>query len=249
MAAREFLCKVIELKWLSASIFSLRFEPSSHFSYLPGQFLSVVLPEEAGDVRSARRIYSFASPGRNQYELCVQKLPDGRGSSYLASLKAGDVFRVSAPYGDFLFETQSSRNACFIATGSGLAPFRAMILSEQFRKTPPNAALVLFGARAESDILYPGVFESRGVEVVHALTAPSPNWNGFKGRVTDFLKTLPESWPWSETDFYLCGNGYMIQEVHHHLAYIRHVATHAIRQEAYFSTHAVAEKRHLKKAA
>jgi ferredoxin-NADP reductase len=253
MPAREFQCRVLEVKWLSPTIFSLRFEPSIKISYQPGQFLSIVVPPPAEDLdgRRVRRIYSFASPGKGQvHELCVQKVPGGLGSCFLAGLKPGDEFRASAPYGDFIFETQPHRNACFIATGSGIAPFRSMVLSDRFQKNPPAAALILFGARTEQEILYPGLFEKAGIEVVHALTAPSAAWNGFKGRVTDFLKALPEDWAWKETDFYLCGNGFMVQEVQRHLEMVRHVSTHAIHQEAYFSTHAAAlEKMTIQKAA
>jgi len=234
---------------LTPTVFTLRFEPSKSFSYQPGQFLSVVLPPElegaTGIARGARRIYSFSSPSkRTGYELCVQKVPGGKGSCYLASLRAGDVFRACAPYGDFLFETRSSRNACFIATGTGIAPFKAMVLSERFRKDPPAGAMLLFGARTENEILFPGLFEQYGVEVVHALSQPAGEWEGFKGRATDFLKALPDDWAWQETDFYLCGNGNMIEDARRVLQSGRHVSPRAIHQEAYFSTHdpALAQK-------
>lgn len=239
MPAREYDCKVISIDWISPSVFSLRFEPERSFSYEPGQFVSVLLPGEPADVRNVRRIYSFSSAGKKDgYELCVQKLPDGRGSSYLAGLKPGDTFRINAPFGDFYYETKSARNVCFLATSTGIAPFKAMVLSERFTKDPPAGALLLFGGRDEKEILFPGLFESRGVEVVHALTQPGEEWDGFKGRVTDFLKSLPEDWPWQETDFYLCGNGHMVREVRQHLLTARKVPLLAIRQEAYFSTHA-----------
>jgi NAD(P)H-flavin reductase len=237
--AREYKCKVTEILWLSPTVFTLRFEPFKKIAFEPGQFLSVQLPKRPSDSRAARRIYSFASGGsKDGYELCVQLVPDGRGSSYLASLKPGDAFHINAPFGDFTLETRSTRNACFVATSTGIAPFKSMVLSERFRKDPPAATLLLFGGRTEKEILFPGLFEGQGVEVVHALSQPSNFWNGFKGRVTDFLKSLPENWPWQETDFYLCGNGHMIEQVRQHLSSARNVPGLAIRQEAYFSTHA-----------
>ena len=239
MPAREYQCKVIAIQWLTSSAFSLFFEPSRRFSYEPGQFLSVLVPGGGSDPRAVRRIYSFASSGKKEaYELCVQKVEGGRGSCYLASLKPGDVFQISAPYGDFLFETPTNRNACFIATGTGIAPFKSMALSERLLKHPPQAAMLLFGARTEADILFPGLFENHGLEVVHALSDTPKVGNAFRGRVTDFLKSLPEDWPWQETDFYLCGNGFMVRDVRTYLTNVRHVNPRAVRAEAYFSTHA-----------
>ena len=239
MPAREYDCKVTSIVWITPTVFSLRFEPSRPFTYYPGQFLSVMLPNEDRGVRTVRRIYSFASPGKKDgYELCVQKVPGGQGTAYLSSLKPGDSLRISAPFGDFFMETKSHRNACLIATSTGIAPFRAMVLSEKFRKDAPAATMLLLGVRNESEILFPGLFEKHGVEVVHAVSQAVPGFDGFKGRVTDYLKALPESWPWQETDFYICGNGHMIEEVRHFLLKVRGVHPHAVRQEAYFSTHA-----------
>jgi NAD(P)H-flavin reductase len=238
MPALDYECKVTSVVWLASTVVSIRFEPSRQFKYEPGQFLSIILPNRDAHGKNLRRIYSFASAGKKDgYELCVQVVPHGKGSNYLASLKVGDVFRAAAPYGDFFLETPSHRNACFIATGTGIAPFKAFVLSERFKYEPPQATLLLFGARNESDILFPGLFEQKGAEVVHALSRPSESWNGFRGRVTDFLKSLPDDWAWRETDFYLCGNGFMVSEVYEYLTQARRLSPHAIRQEAYFSSH------------
>ena len=243
MPAREYDCKVTELIWLTPTCFTLRFEPSKSFAYEPGQFLSVMLPNGDPEVRTVRRIYSFASSGKKSgYELCVQRVQGGLGSNYLASLKPGDTIRISAPFGDFFYETHPHRNVCMIATSTGIAPFKAMVLSEHFKKNKPAAAMMLLGVRNEKEILFPGLFEKHGVEELHAVSQPLGPWDGFKGRVTDYLKALPESWPWQETDFYICGNGHMIEEVVHYLIKVRGVPKNAVRQEAYFSTHAVGSK-------
>lgn len=244
MPAREYECTVIASVWMSPTVFSLKFSPSKQFSYEPGQFMSVIVPTQFHGAQSTsknvRRIYSFASSGKKEgYELCCQVVPGGTGSNYLASLKVGDTFRISAPFGHFFMETPSHRNACMIATSTGIGPFKAMVGSDRFKKDPPHATLLLFGARNPKEILYPGYFESKGVEVVHAISDDFNGWDGFRGRVTDFLRSLPESWPWQETDFYLCGNGFMIEDVKKYLMQVRGVPAKAIHQEAYFSTHAV----------
>ena len=51
--------------------------------------------------------------------------------------------------------------------------------------------------------------------------------------MTDYLRSLPPDWAWDQTDFYLCGNGEMVAEVHKHLRG-RGVPEERIHQEVYF---------------
>ena len=99
----------------------------------------------------------------------------------------------------------------------------------------PAQSLLVLGVRDESEVLYRDDFEKRGVEVIHALSAPSKTWTGFRGRVTDYLASLPSSWVWKNVDFYLCGNGKMVNEVRDYLAEHRKVQPQHIRQEVYFT--------------
>jgi ferredoxin-NADP reductase len=234
MPAREVACKVVEFNWLTPTVMGIRFEPSKKFVYEPGQFLSVVVPDPAGG-RPLRRAYSFASPpGKDGYQLCVKHVPGGPGSGYLAKLKVGDVFKAFAPYGDFMYVPRPGRKACFISTGTGIAPFRAMVMSDQFRENPPEEALNLFGVRTADEIIYPGLFEGFGVKVVNAVSKPPAGFKGFQGRVTDYLKSLPSDWDWHATDFYLCGNGDMVAEVVKILRSGHGVPEEAIHKEVYF---------------
>jgi len=230
--AREVVCRVIKKEWITPSVFTLGFEPSKQFNYLPGQFLSIII-ERAFENRT-RRIYSFSSGGKGEYEVCVQVVPNGVGSNYLASLNIGDQFRATAPYGDFLFELKPNQNVCFIATGTGIAPFKSMITSKQFRDEPPPGALLLFGAKTEDDVLFRGYFEKYGVEVINAIS-DGPNRTGHKGRVTDYLKGLPEDWPWQNTVFYMCGNGMMIKDVQRYLREVKNVPADQVRYEVFFA--------------
>ncbi len=233
MPAREVACKVIEKKWLTPTVVSLRFEPSKKFRFEPGQFLSVVVPNPAGG-RPLRRAYSFATAPEQGFGLCVKHLPGGPGSSYLAALKEGDSFKAFAPYGDFFYEPRLGRQACFISTGTGVAPFISMLHSSHYRENPPAKAISLFGARTEDEIIYPGLFRSLGLEEVNAISQPKAPWQGFKGRVTDYLKSLPGDWGWHSTDFYICGNGEMVAEVRKILREGHGVPETSILQEVYF---------------
>jgi Na+-transporting NADH:ubiquinone oxidoreductase subunit F len=243
--------------WLTPTVIRLRLEPPKKLRFTAGQFLSIVVPRgfsppaelreraQQGQYRSLAsrypleqplwRVYSFASEPEEKYlELCVKHVDGGAGSSYVASLRVGDLVTTRAPYGDFFFETEPSRNACFISTGTGIAPFRSMVRSRHWETAAPRSALVISGARTSDEILYAGEFEPYGVESVYAVSDPDMGWSGFRGRVTDYLRSLPLDWHWQTTDFYLCGSPAMVQEVRSILVNARSVPQTAIIQEAYF---------------
>jgi ferredoxin-NADP reductase len=59
--------------------------------------------------------------------------------------------------------------------------------------------------------------------------------------VTDVLKRLKTDFPWTETDFYLCGNGFMIRDVIQMLKTAHGVKDENIIAEAFAPAVAVSE--------
>jgi CDP-4-dehydro-6-deoxyglucose reductase, E3 len=228
----EFRCRVESARDLSPSVFELTFTPETPFDFQAGQYISVVVPQAEG--KPLRRPYSIASPpGGSPVELCIQRIEKGPGNSFLASLKPGDSFQGFAPYGFLVFKPKPGRDVFFIATGTGIAPFRSMLLSESFKKTALRKTVCLLGVRSESEILYEDSLGSLpGVQWIPCISQPrnsgGVNW---AGRVTDYLKKNEIAW--LETDFYLCGNGAMIDEVKQTLK-AHGVLKDSIHQEIYF---------------
>lgn len=238
MAAREYHCEVKSFRNLTPTVFEVAFEPNEAIEFEAGQWLSIVIPGAGPKGRDLRRAYSIASsPEMKPVELCVKLVENGPGTSFLAKLKAGDKFRAYAPYGDFVYEPAPGRDVCFIATGTGIAPFRAMMRSDEFRKSPPRSTFCLLGVRDESELLYEE--ELRGMigdNYVPCVSRPcSGEWAGFCGRVTEYLRSPGSRINWSETEFYLCGAGVMIDEVKQILLE-KGVAKEAIHQEIYYKT-------------
>jgi len=217
MAAHECRCTIKGFKQLTPTVFELTFDPDPQFEFKGGQFISCVIPGAGPNGRDLRRAYSIASaPQARPVELCIKLVPGGPGTNYLYSLRPGHAFRGLAPYGDFVFEKHEGRHACFIATGTGIAPFRSMMLSDSYIANPPKSTTCLLGVSDESEILYQDELRSLdvpGMRFVAAVSRPKGNHHGFKGRVTDYLRSLGRDFPWLETDYYLCGGGAMIDEV------------------------------------
>lgn len=235
MKAIEFKCVVKSHRMLTPTVFEVTFDTEQPLEFKAGQFVSVIIPGAGPHGRDLRRAYSIASgPEARPVELCVKLVEDGPGTNYLYKMRNGETFRGVAPYGDFIYRTHSAKNACFIATGTGIAPFRSMVYSNQYRADPPARAYCLLGVRTESELLYTDEFKGLDrLEFVPIVSQPDGPWDGFRGRVTDYLRSLPASFPWVETEYYLCGNGSMITEVKAILAEKGVIKEH-IHQEKYY---------------
>jgi ferredoxin-NADP reductase len=187
-----------------------------HLQFTPGQFVSVV--EHKGE-KEITRAYSIASPrSGNRFELCLNRVPNGLVSSWLFELKPGDVVDMHEPLGYFTLR-HPGRRAVFVATGTGIAPFRSMLL-DHLPRTQPDVTL-LFGVRYEEGLLYREEFERLTREYpsfrfLPTITRPTAGWNGRTGRVQQHLDealALHTPIEISNVDVYICGLKEMVDDV------------------------------------
>src|ERR1700687_5071719 len=135
------------------------------FGFVPGQWLS--LKANTPDGEEITRAYSIASaPSENGHvAFCLNRVQDGFMSNYLCTLDKGATIAFQGPFGDFILRPPL-RDTVFIATGTGIAPFRSMLhwlLAEKDRHRGREFWL-LFGARGEQDIYYRDEFERLAAE-------------------------------------------------------------------------------------
>ncbi len=239
MAGRIYKAKIIEIEEMAPGVMKIQFSPQAKITFTEGQFISLQVKDPEQEEPTVWRAYSLASAARKDepHELCVKLQPNGRAAKYIRNLQAGDIVQFRAAYGDFIYRTKSDRGVCFIGTGTGVAPLRSIIRSEKFRKEPPLFSLALLGFRTQEDILYQGEFERLGVKTYYALSQEDENTKITTkgatplqvGRIPSLLARLKDSFPWSDTDFYLCGNGDMIEEA------IRFLKSKGVQQSAIFA--------------
>lgn len=208
--------RVIDLGVQETRHFKLVFEPGTIFEFDPGQFVNTMAPSSEDKNKIIKRPYSIASaPFQKGYiDLVWKRVEGGFMTNYLWKLKEGDVLPVQGPLGRFTLKTPLPRRIAFVATGTGIAPFRAMI--HQLLKDGTNRELwLIFGNRYETDILYDEEWKALAVKhsnfhYVPAVSRPQA-WTGEKEYVqkllSKYLKT-PQ-----ETHVYICGLTNMINEV------------------------------------
>lgn len=153
-------------------------------------------------------------------ELCVVLKDDGAATPILFNQKIGETLLVSNPQGRFVLpeSIDEQKSIGFICTGTGVAPFRAMIKELLFSRSFKSPIHLFFGCRTEKDILYRSEFESLSREFPNFKYVPvlsRENWNGPKGYVHEHYKTVFESKP--DALIYLCGWTEMIKQTRDNL--------------------------------
>lgn len=205
----ELKCTVHEVRDLTPTVFQISFGTDPGFSFEAGQYVSIVVPGLGPGGRDLRRPYSIASaPGSREIELCIKRVPGGPGSQWISQRAKGDTFRAFAPYGSFMLKTPPERGLVFLSTGTGVSPFRSMILA----RAQARPVTVLAGVSTPDELLYQELGSLPGVTYVPCVSQARAGWQGFSGRITQYLRERFTPEQIGAVDFYACGNGAMIDE-------------------------------------
>jgi len=208
------LLRAISLSDLTKHL-EFEMEGVARFGFVPGQWLSFKTNKSDGE--EITRAYSIASvPDQsNRFGLCLNRVQDGFMSNYLCDMKEGETIACQGPYGDFILRPPM-RDTIFIATGTGVAPFRAMlqwVLADPIRHQQKQLWL-LFGSRYEADIYYHSEFlklasEHQNFAYLPTLSRGSEDWKGLRGYVQEHVPGIVAGR--NNMHAYICGLDKMIK--------------------------------------
>lgn len=198
--------------------FLLRAENPFEEPFKAGQF--IVLQAEIDPFGMVQRSYSIASitPDTQYFELCIVKKEDGQFSPWLFEQTVGTWIVGSEPQGSFVFDASFERQKhVFIATGTGVAPFRSMI--HEALKLQETPVYLIFGNRFSADILYHQYWLQleKDNELFHYHPVLSREEQSFAhyGYVHPVYQKILEQT--SEAQVYVCGWKDMLQEARRNL--------------------------------
>lgn len=207
--------QVLDLGVQETRHFKLVFEPGTEFDFAPGQFVNAMAPSSQ-EQKIIKRPYSIASPPyeKGYIDLVWKRIEGGFMTNYFWKLKEGNSLQVQGPLGRFGFKEPLPQRLIFVATGTGIAPFRAMIL-QLFKDGTDRDVWLIFGNRYETDILYENEWKDLSARHKNfhfvATVSRSRHWTG---ETTYVQKLLPKHIPSPEnTHLYICGLTNMINEV------------------------------------
>jgi len=240
---QNYQAKVAEHIELNKKYHSSRLElvEPHQLEFTAGQYISVAigLPVQAGggDPASAgqvRRAYSIVSnPATNHaVDLLVDIEPAGKGSTYMKNLKPGDAVEFMAPLG--IFTVAAEPKLLFVATGSGIAPFKSMLFDLLADKKDTREMWLLWGLRKVEEMFWEEKW--RQINKYYAnfhyrlmISKPPGMWPLVSGHVVKELNDVVLNQDWG---VYLCGNQEMIAEVEQ-MVQNKGVLTTRIHKEKY----------------
>ena len=187
----------------------------TRFGFVPGQWLSVKTNTPDGEEMT--RAYSIASPPseNGHVAFCLNRVEDGFMSNYLCALDEGAQITFQGPFGDFILRPPL-RDTVFIATGTGIAPFRSMLhwLLAESDRHQEHQFWLLFGARRQQDLYYREEFEHLAAQHANfhflpTLSRAEADWKGLRGYVQQHLGEIVGM----RTDMhaYICGLDRMVK--------------------------------------
>ena len=206
---QSFRATIGSVDRLSETSIAFSLEGAGPISFLPGQYVNVLVPGT-----EARRSYSFSSPpGAGTQSFLVRDIPHGLMSSFLRDAAPGTPIEFVGPSGSFYLR-DARRPLLFLAGGTGLAPFLSM-LGKLAAEGSAHPVHMVYGVTNDADLV--------GVEQLEAYAARIPNFtfatvvaaessaHPRKGYVTAHI--APETLHGGDVDIYLCGPPPMVDAV------------------------------------
>jgi ferredoxin-NADP reductase len=212
----------------SLGYFNVKFD-AEPTPFEPGQYMTIGVfvadPTSPTGSRIVQRPYSVASDpavaGSDGYEMYVRLVQGGLFTPLLWRLPIGHRMRMIGPKGKFTLEPEDGRTHVFISSGTGNAPFIAMMRA-MLREGRPRKAVFLNGVSYASDLGYRALVEdwesSGGYPVTYIPTVSRPNapenagWTGRAGRVESIVGPVCDELGLTPDNSiaYICGNPDMI---------------------------------------
>lgn len=209
--------------------------------YFEGQSIGIVPPgKDAKGKPQKLRLYSIASTRHGDdvddktVSLCVRKLEykdektgkevEGVCSTFLCNLKPGDEVQITGPTGkEMLLPEDPEAKVIMMATGTGIAPFRAYLwrmFKDNERQTNSDyqfkgLAWLVFGVATTPNILYKQELEEiqekypDNFRLTYAVSREQKNAEGGKMYIQDRIaENADELWSLiqeEKTHVYICG--------------------------------------------
>jgi CDP-4-dehydro-6-deoxyglucose reductase, E3 len=208
LVPRTMPARIVSIERLAPEILRvvLKTPPASPMAFLAGQYVDVL-------AEGVRRSYSFANAPRTDglLELFIKRYPGGQLSAYwFERAKPNDLLRIEGPFGTFFLRDDAPRDILFLATGTGIAPVKALL--EELAADPARAAQhrlrVFWGNREAENFCWDPVALGLDIGFHHLLSGMGDSWGGKRGYV--HKAAMDDGVDPAGTVVYACGSNAMI---------------------------------------
>lgn len=240
MAVQRFELELVDAHMLTKHVRHMRFKrkDGEELNFTPGQFVTFLFDHTDGKVK--RRSYSIATipTGSDLIEIAIAYVDGGIATERLFNMKPGQTYNAMGPVGRLVLQDESVNQIILAGTGTGIAPYRAMLPSIAKRKDV--SFYILQGAQYHQDLLYLDDFRAYAkdydhIQYVSCLSRQDGDFaeDEVKGYIQQHFGQLQLS---SEHDVvYLCGNPAMIDDAYGQLQEFGFTQKQ-VRREKYISS-------------
>ncbi len=217
---RKVPCRINTIQFPSddVAVLQLQLPASERFQFLAGQYLEFLLKD------NKRRAYSIASAPHEQgpLELHIRHLPGGLFTDPLfgqasdgKQIKEKDILRFEGPLGSFFLREDSKKPIIFLASGTGFAPIKSMLMHIKEKKIE-REIYFYWGGRRPKDLY----MDSLCQEFTHTIPgfrfipviSEALSQDHWTGRVGFVHHAVMEDFPdLSQYQVYACGAPIVIQ--------------------------------------
>lgn len=197
------------------TVFRFRSQENLSVDFTPGMF-AMLFYKNAATGEEIGRAFSIASaPPSNYFEFMVAMI-HGKITTKLETAKQGDVYYISAPYGQFKFDINAGKKFLFLAGGTGIAPFFSMI--RHIKSLGKSIDLnIIYSIKYPGEIIEKSELDAYvgdGMKLAITVTRPAPGdgWSGQTGHIDAEMikKYVPD---FAERISYVCGPPKFVQAV------------------------------------
>ena len=196
------------------AIVKLQLPANEIFRYRAGQYVEVILRD------GSRRSYSLANAPHTQdaapgIELHIRHMPGGKFTDHVfGAMQVKEILRIEGPFGGFFLREDSAKPIVLLASGTGMAPVKAIVDHLEF--TASTRGVVLYwGCRSRADLYLHEWAEAAAARLpnlryVPVLSEPraDDHWDGRTGLVHQaVMADLPNL---SSHQVYACGVPIMV---------------------------------------
>jgi CDP-4-dehydro-6-deoxyglucose reductase, E3 len=208
--------RILSLERAAADVMVMRVQlpANQNFQFHAGQYIEFILRD------GARRSYSMANAPHNlgtpaAIELHLRHMPGGKFTDQVfSSLKERDIVRMEGPFGSFFLREDSTKPLVLLASGTGMAPIKALV-ERLLALNSDRPATLYWGCRSRADLYLHDWAQAMATRLpqltyVPVLSEPQPadGWTGRTGLVHQaVMADLPDL---SAYQVYACGAPIMV---------------------------------------
>jgi CDP-4-dehydro-6-deoxyglucose reductase, E3 len=238
---RKMPCRVISIDRPAPDVVLLKLQLPANdvMRYHAGQYVEFILRD------GARRSYSMANAPHTQaqspaIELHLRHLPGGKFTDHVfGALKEKDILRIEGPFGSFFLREESDKPIVLLASGTGIAPIKAIIEHMEHKGLERPAALY-WGCRSRADLyLHDWALTAAQrlawLRYVPVLSEPhdADAWTGRTGLVHEAL--MHDHADLSSYQVYACGVPVMVEAARRDLVQLRGLPAEEFYADAFTS--------------